>query len=93
MANLLNETIKYLEKHNKTFDDVIGVCGDDFQISIEDFKKLANKEYDNGCGGQEVASDLKIVGKDFCFSQSAHRSVGRVARIRDEHAITGVHES
>ena len=65
MANLLNETIEDLAKHNKTFDDVIGICGDDFQISIEDFKNLANKEYNDGYGGQEVASDLKIVGEDF----------------------------
>ncbi len=65
MANLLEETIEILEENDKTFDDVIGVCGNEFQISIEDFKLLANREYDDGYGSQEVASDLVVVGKDF----------------------------
>ena len=65
MANLLKETIEILEENDKTFDDVIGVCGEEFQISIEDFKRLANQEYDDGYGSQEVAEDLVIVGKDF----------------------------
>lgn len=65
MANLLEETIEALEENGKSFDDVIGVCGDEFQISIEEFKELANREYDDDYGTQEVAQDLKVVGKDF----------------------------
>lgn len=65
MANLLEETIEILEENGKSLDDIVGVCGDKFQISIEQFKELANKEYDDGFGGQEVAKDLKIVGNNF----------------------------
>jgi hypothetical protein len=65
MTNLLQETIQELNRHNKTWDDVLWVGGSDFTISIEDFKKLANREYDNGFGAPEVALDLKVVGKDW----------------------------
>lgn len=65
MANLLEETIEALEENGKSFDDVIGVCGDKFQIPIEQFKELANREYNDGFGAQKVASDLKIIGKNF----------------------------
>ena len=65
MTNLLQETIRELNQHNKTWNDVLWVGGSDFTISIEDFKKLANRDYDNGFGAQEVASDLKVVGKDW----------------------------
>ena len=63
--NLKTETIKVLEKHGKTLDDIVSVCGIDFNIPLENFLRYADTEYDSGYGGQEVASDLKIIGKDF----------------------------
>ena len=63
--NLLKETTEDLMTHNKTWNDVLWIGGYDFTISIEDFKRLANKEYDNGYGSPKVAQDLKIVGKDW----------------------------
>lgn len=63
--NLLQETIEKLKEHNKTWDDVLWIGGSEFSISIEDFKELANREYDNGYGSPKVAQDLKIVGKDW----------------------------
>ena len=65
MSNLLQETTEILVGNNKTWDDVLWIGGSKFAISIEDFKKLANREYDNGFGAAEVATDLKIVGKDW----------------------------
>ena len=65
MANLQKETLKILSENGKTWDDVVGVCCDDFQITKEQFWKLSNREYDNGYGGAEVAQDLMIVGADF----------------------------
>lgn len=65
MSILLQETTETLMQNNKTWDDVMWIGGSNFTISIEDFKKLANREYDNGYGAQEVAQDLKIVGKDW----------------------------
>ena len=60
--NLLKETEEALNEYGKTFNDVLWIGGSDFTISIDDFKILANKEYDNGYGSPEVATDLKIVG-------------------------------
>ena len=38
MANLYEETIGELQKHNKTMDDVIIICTNDYSISKENFK-------------------------------------------------------
>lgn len=65
MSNLLEETAEKLMTHNKTWDDVLWIGCSEFTISIEDFKRLANREYDDGYGSPEVAQDLKIVGKDW----------------------------
>ncbi|MBR1373826.1 hypothetical protein IJ556_05185 [bacterium] len=63
--NLKKETIKELKENGKTLDDVLFICGNDFRVSLENFLMYSDTEYDNGYGGQEVASDLKIIGKDF----------------------------
>ena len=65
MRNLREETISFLKEHGKKWSDVVGVCGNDFQITKDQFWELANKMYDSGYGGNEVAIDLKVVGKDF----------------------------
>lgn len=59
------ETITRLEENGKTFDDVEWIGGDDFEISKENFKRISNFIYDDGYGCQEVAEDIKLVGKDF----------------------------
>lgn len=63
--NLWNETITELKNNGKTFDDVLTICGNEFQITKDDFKKYANTEYDAGYGSPEVATDLLVVGADF----------------------------
>ena len=65
MRNLWEETIENLGKHNKSFDDVIAICGNDFQITKEDFEKHSKTEYDDGYGSPKVAEDLLIIGADF----------------------------
>ena len=70
--NLLKETMYSLEEHNKTFEDVRWIGGDDFTISVESFKVLADKEYDNGFGGAEVATDLKVVGDDWWLERGEY---------------------
>lgn len=65
MINLWDETIKILEVHKKTFDNVVAICGNDFQITKEDFIKYSNTDYDAGYGAPEVAEDLIIIGDDF----------------------------
>lgn len=63
------ETIDALKDAGKTFDDVEWIGGDDFEISKENFKRISNFTYDDGYGGQEVAEDIKLVGKDFIMKR------------------------
>lgn len=65
MRNLLEETKQVLEENGKTFEDVKWIGSNDFYIDIDDFLVVADTEYDNGYGGQEVARDLLIVGDDW----------------------------
>ena len=50
MRNLMEETIAVLKKHGRKWSDVVGVCGNDFQITKEQFLKLAGKRYNYGYG-------------------------------------------
>ena len=72
IRNLRKETIAVLKEHGKKWSDVVGVCGNDFQITKEQFWELANKRYDYGYGRNEVAFDLKIVGKDFWLERQEY---------------------
>jgi hypothetical protein len=66
MTNLLEETLKVLHENGKSEEDVMWCGSEEFGwFTWEDFKELANLEYDEGFGAQEVARDLVIVGKDF----------------------------
>lgn len=60
-----DETIGVLKSYGKTFDDVEWIGGDEFEISKENFRNISHFYYDDGYGWQEVAKDLKIIGKDF----------------------------
>lgn len=63
MANLLNETLAVLEQYNKTTGDVLWVGSTDVKTTWIAFAQVADVEYDEGYGGQEVAEDLLIVGE------------------------------
>ena len=63
--NLLRETIKVLKEYNKEPKDVEWVGTNDGYITWDKFKKLADRNYDNGYGGEEVNIDLVVVGKDW----------------------------
>jgi hypothetical protein len=67
VANLLTETVYVLSQHDKTPYDVLWVGSRDgeYAISFDEFSEIANIEYDNGYGGQEIATDLVIVGDDW----------------------------
>lgn len=63
--NLYEETIKCLKEHGKSLDDVVAVCGDEFQITKEGFVEYSKVQYDDGYGASEVAIDLLVIGIDF----------------------------
>ena len=62
--NLKEETLDKLREHNKTWEDVKFIQGEDFVVanSKEEILELMNVEYDDGYGAPEVAEDLIIVG-------------------------------
>ena len=71
--NLKQETLKCLREHNKNENDIVCVCGDDFKITWKNFIDVANNaDYDSGYGGQEVARDLRIIGKDFVMVRDVY---------------------
>lgn len=61
-VNLKNSTLNILNQHNKLPSDIKWVGCTNFKISIEEFWKLADREYDASYGSQEVAEDLIVVG-------------------------------
>lgn len=63
--NLYKETIEVLTENGKTFDDVVAICGKEFQITKDDFLKYSDVEYEEGDLYVEVAEDLMVVGNDF----------------------------
>lgn len=66
MTNLWKETIDVLKEWGSTFEDVIAIYGNDFKITKENFKEVAQKtEYYSGYGAPKVAIDLKILGRNF----------------------------
>ena len=64
--NLWSETLAILEEFGKSWDDIIDICGSDFCISKDNYKKVAIATYyDNGYGAPEIATDLELSGVDF----------------------------
>jgi hypothetical protein len=67
MANLLKETLDIIKHNGKSVADVVWVGSADGTIadSWNHFASVADFEYDNGYGRQEVAPDLVVVAKDW----------------------------
>lgn len=72
MNNLLNETLEILMGNGRLFCDVIAIVGDNRLISHKDFLRLADTEYNPRSGNQVVATDLKLIGKDFWMERRAN---------------------
>ena len=70
--NLLQETKEKLKDNGKSFLDIEWVGCNEFRISMEDFMRLADVEYDEGFGRQWVAKDLIMVGEDFALIRDSY---------------------
>jgi len=70
--NLLKETLECLEKNGKTIADIEWIGCADFKVDTNDFLILADTNYDNDYGAQEVAHDLLIVGKDWWMKRGEY---------------------
>jgi len=65
-VNLLTETRREIEAFERTPADVvfIGSLASGHRCTWDEFVRLADFDYDDGYGAQEVASDLVIVFRD-----------------------------
>ena len=62
--NLLKETIEFIDRIGYDVTDIVHIGNEEYGCTFKEFEALANIEYNDGFGGQEIASDLKIVFKD-----------------------------
>ena len=63
MINFLEETKQEMKRNGLKYTDIIYI-GDkqgDYTCSWEEFQQLANFEYDDGFGWQEIKLDLQII--------------------------------
>lgn len=65
MKNLLQETVDTLKSHYNSPEDVLYIKDNENYTTWGKFSDIANIEYDEGYGNQEVEPTLMIVGKDF----------------------------
>lgn len=72
MSNLLAETKEVLMSHGKTVDDVLWVGSTEAYSTWKEFERVANIEYDNGYGGNEIAGNLIVVGKDWWLERGEY---------------------
>lgn len=74
MTNLLLETLKVLEEHGKSLDDVLWVGSRDGteMIPLSVFKSDANRMYDAGYGSNKVSLYLVIVGTDWWLERAEY---------------------
>lgn len=72
MKNLKEETIKKFEEHGKNPEEIKWVGCEIFKIPINEFWKLADKLYDNGYGGEEVAKNLLVVGDNWWLERHSY---------------------
>ena len=62
MQNLLTETLNCLGQNGKIPEDVLFVGDGEYHTDWNGFEKVANFEYDNGYGGNEIQASIKVVG-------------------------------
>ena len=62
--NLLQETIDDIKDYGKSIDGIENIGSEQYSCTWEEFKVLADINYDSGFGGQNVSCDLVILFKD-----------------------------
>lgn len=70
--NLKTETLEVLKLYLKTPEDIRWIGTKNEKIDTETFWQLADTEYDESFGAQEVAADLIIVGDDWWLERNSY---------------------
>lgn len=63
--NLLKETQEILNNNGKTLKDIEWIGTSKYYVNKEKALELFDNDYDDGYGAQLVATNLKVVGKDW----------------------------
>ena len=71
MTNLLEETKECIAEAGKTPEDIkfIGSTNSGYSCTWQEYVVLADVDYDDGFGGQEVATDLKVIFTDGTYME------------------------
>ena len=72
MENLKDETLLIMQEHGKDPEDIVWIGCPKFAIGPASFWRLADRIYDDGYGGEEVARDLMIVGSDWWLERHSY---------------------
>ena len=65
MTNLLKETEEAIIESGHTWEDVVFIGSESgYECTVDEFRELANFEYDQGFGASHIATDLVVVFKD-----------------------------
>lgn len=66
MTNLLKETIDAIEGSGHKVEDVmfVGSADGKYRLTLPEFSRIANFDYDSGFGAQEIAKDLIVYFND-----------------------------
>ena len=72
--NLLEETLAVLQRCDLKESDIewVGSIDGEYVMSWKKAKKIFNIEYDASYGGQEIASDLVVVGKEWWLERGEY---------------------
>lgn len=71
MTNFLNETINALNRHNLVLEDAKYIGSDDIQLTVEQFKQIANVKYNNCYYFINMPNDIMIHFDDYIFYRHA----------------------
>lgn len=71
VENLKEETLQALAEHGKTIDDVRWIGTRAEEIPVDDFLRVADREYDEGYGGAEVRY-IFVVGDDWWLERGEY---------------------
>lgn len=63
--NLKKETLASLREYGKNAKDVRWVGTEGRETPLDEFWKLADRDYDNGFGGANINENLMVVGDDW----------------------------
>lgn len=72
LINLLEETIQDIHDHGKHIEDVIWVGNNSKKCTWKQFEEMANFEYGDALGAEEVIRGVYVVGKNWWLERHSY---------------------